>query len=153
MIISCFRGNDPDFFASVLVHETSHGFVHRYQSSARVNTWINEGIAEWVAAAVVRTDDTVVRRQRDAAARVKQIGNLGANFFENGRVEEWQYGAATTIVDMLLKIDGKKYRQFIDGIKEGLDWQESLKEAFKMTPDELVTRYGQFIGAPNLRQP
>jgi hypothetical protein len=153
VVISCFRGSDPVYFAAVLVHETSHGFVHRYMSSARVPTWINEGIADWVAAAVVRGDDSVESRQREGAQRAKQLGNLGSNFFDGNRFENWQYGIAMTIVDMLLKIDGKKYRQFIDGIKEGLDWEESLKQAYNMTPADVVQRYGQYIGAPNLRQP
>jgi hypothetical protein len=106
-----------------------------------------------VAAAVVRGDDSVESRQREGAQRAKQLGNLGSNFFDGNRFENWQYGIAMTIVDMLLKIDGKKYRQFIDGIKEGLDWEESLKQAYNMTPADVVQRYGQYIGAPNLRQP
>ena len=28
VIISCFRGNDPNDFGQMLVHETSHGFIH-----------------------------------------------------------------------------------------------------------------------------
>ncbi|HWA97599.1 MAG TPA: hypothetical protein VG713_03880 [Pirellulales bacterium] len=151
VVISCYRGNDPAFFATVLVHETSHGFVHRYKSSARIPSWINEGIADWVAAAVVRADDNVQRRQREAARIAKESGSLGGNFFDDKNIEAWQYGAATTIVDMLLKMSGKQYRAMIDGIKDGLDWEESLKQAYNLTVPELVQRYGQYIGAPNLR--
>jgi hypothetical protein len=152
VLISCFRGPDPLFFATVLVHETSHGFVHRYKSSARIPSWINEGIADWVAAAVVRADDSVENRQHEAARIAKQSGTLGGNFFADKNIEDWQYGAASAIVDMMLKMGGgKQYRELIDGIKEGLDWEDSLKQAFNMSPAELTATYGKYIGAPNLR--
>ena len=34
VVVSCHCGNDPYYFAAVLVHETTHGFVHRYKSAA-----------------------------------------------------------------------------------------------------------------------
>ena len=37
VVISCYRGNDPNDFAQMLVHETSHGFIHRYKTKARLS--------------------------------------------------------------------------------------------------------------------
>ncbi len=151
VIVSCYRGSDPLFFGSLLVHETSHGFLHRYKSSVHVRSWINEGIAEWTAGAVVTACKETGRRQRMAAEQAKAKGTLGGNFFDEANIDGWQYGVASTIVDMLLKVDGSKYRQMIDDIKDGVDWEDSLQNAFGMTTTELVSRYGQYIGVPHLQ--
>jgi hypothetical protein len=152
VVVSCFRGGDPLFFGSVLVHETSHGFLHRYRSSIHIPSWINEGIADWIAAAVVTADKSIERRQQSAITQLSQTGNMGGDFFtEEKNIDQLQYGMASSMTDTMLKWDGKKYRQFIDGIKEGLDWQEALKESYGLSLVELVQRYGQSIGVPNLR--
>ncbi len=116
-----------------------------------VRSWINEGIADWVAAAVVPEDKSASRLQRNAADQARQKGTLGGNFFDDANIEAWQYGVASTIVDMLLKVDGSKYRQMIDDIKDGVDWEDSLQNAYGMTPTDLVARYGQYVGAPHLQ--
>ena len=48
VIFSGYKG-DNGFFGHVLVHETSHGFVHRYMTTARAPSWLNEGISDWLA--------------------------------------------------------------------------------------------------------
>ena len=44
VIFAGYKG-DNDFFGHVLVHETSHGFVHRYMTTARAPSWLNEGLS------------------------------------------------------------------------------------------------------------
>ncbi|MBS0209443.1 MAG: hypothetical protein JSS27_10840 [Planctomycetes bacterium] len=150
-IVTCFRGSDPAAFGNLLVHETSHGFLHRYRTSIHIISWVNEGVADWVAGAAVK-GTILARKQQAGADRARQQGNLGGNFFDQGiNIEGWQYGVAASMVDILLKIDGRKYKQFIDGIKEGLDWPDALQAAYGMSPEELVQRYGYSIGVPQLR--
>jgi hypothetical protein len=97
VIISCWRG-DPVFFAHILVQETSHGFMHRFRFTIHVSPWINEGVADWVAAAVVRNCPETERRQREALAEMKRTGSMGGNFFSDStRLERWQYGVASHI--------------------------------------------------------
>lgn len=153
VLISCYKGTSEGFFAVVLVHETAHGFVHRYKSSIFVPSWINEGIADWVAGAVVgKHDDEVRNRQRDAIDRVRRSGTLGPSFFENdGRLESWQYGAASSLVDLMLRIDPKKYRKLIDNIKEGMESEEALRDAFGFGRAELAARYAAMARTPNAR--
>ena len=54
-------------------------------------------------------------------------------------------------VDFMLKHDPKKFVEFIEGIKAGLTWQESMQQSYNLTPQEFVTAYGRAIGVPNLR--
>ena len=81
VVVGCFRGSRPNVFASVLVHETAHGYLHRYKSTARIPSWLNEGIADWVAAIAVPVDTTVKERQRDAALRLRATNRLGTRIF------------------------------------------------------------------------
>jgi hypothetical protein len=156
VIISIWKGNHEAFFAKVLVHETAHGFVHRYKSSVFIPSWVNEGIADWVAAAVVQADKSAQQRQRDAALRVRQTGSLGGNFFDEGQnIQGWQYGVASSLVDMMLKLDTSKtrtkYKEFFDLMKEGHKPEEALQKTYGANFEQLTAHYGSLVGVPNLR--
>jgi hypothetical protein len=153
VIMACYRGDQPQEFAKMLVHETSHGFIHRYRTPAQLPTWINEGMADWIAAALVPQSTSVKRRQQEAIQRMYQTRSMGDNFLTTkDHIEPWQYGTASSITDFLIRTNKASYTRFIQGIKEGLKWEESLKAAFKITPEQLVVNYGQAIGVPDLRQ-
>jgi hypothetical protein len=152
VIMSCYRGDDPNEFAKMLVHETSHGFIHRYRTPARLPTWINEGMADWIAGTLVTQDTTVKRRQKEAITRLYQTHDMGEKFLTtNDFIEPWQYGTASSLTDFLIRNNKAAYTKFIQGIKEGQKWQDSLQAAFKITPDQLVAGYGQAIGVPDLK--
>jgi len=144
VLIAGYKGSAESFFAVVLVHETAHGFVHRYKSTLHVAPWINEGIADWVAGTVVgKLNDEVRRRQNEGLDHFRQTGSVGSTFFaDSGRLERWQYGTATSLVDLLLRIDPKKYRKLIDNVKEGMDSEEALRDAYGFGFAELTQRYG-----------
>lgn len=153
VVMSCFKGDDEAFFAVILVHETSHGFIHRYKTSIHIPPWINEGIADWVAGTVVgKHDDEVRRRQFDAVDRIRTSGTLGGSFYTDGAdLERWQYGTASSLVEILLRIDGKKYRKLIDNVKEGMPSEEALRDAYGFGFVELTQRYGALARVPNLQ--
>ena len=151
-IISCYRGNNPSYFAVVLVHETAHGFLHRLRSSVHIPPWINEGIADWVAGAIVTQSKAVPERQKDGVDRLRQTGSLGVNFFDERAVlQPWQYGIASNLTNFMLQIDAGRYQTFILGIKDGFTPEEALGRAYAMTPAELIVQYGRSIGLNGLR--
>jgi hypothetical protein len=152
VIISCWRGKDAAFFGHVLVHETSHGFMHRFRSTAHIPPWINEGVADWVAAVVASNCPETERRQRTALTEMQKTGRMGGNFFDDAaRLERWQYGAASGLTHFMLAADPQRYVALITAIKEGYSPDESLKLAYGWSPSELVRRYGATIGLPNLQ--
>lgn len=152
VVISVWKGEHETFFANVLVHETAHGFVHRYKSTVHIPSWVNEGIADWVAAAVVKADKEVSRRQRDAAQRVREAGSLGGNFFQDQQnIEAWQYGVASSLVELMLRGGGPKYRKFFDNMKEGMTSEEALQDAYGISEPQLAAAYGRAIGNPNVQ--
>lgn len=150
VIVACFRGDDPHVFAQMLVHETTHGYLHRFKSSARVPSWLHEGIAEWVSANVVRSSRVTQRRQQEAVIRLKQTGVVGRSFFGK-RIESWHYGVASRITDSLIKEDPQAFRSWIVAIKEGIAWEEGLQKTFDLTPLQLMQAYGRSIGVPLIR--
>ncbi len=150
VIVACHRGDDPHYFAQVLVHETTHGYLHRFKSSARIPSWLNEGIAEWVSAIVVRTSRVPLKRQVEAALRVKQTGVIGSSFFGK-KIEGWQYGVASRITDSLIKQNSRAFGSWVVSIKEGVEWSEGLQKTFGVTPLQLLQVYGRSIGVPMIR--
>ena len=150
VIVSCYRGNDPFYFAQLLVHETAHGYVHRYKSNVRIPSWLDEGIADWIAGVAVPASQAVRRRQEKAAARVRTTGTLGGQFFESTQIEGWQYGIASSLFETLLAQGRDRFRFFFNGIKEGLDWEQSLERTYRLRPAELTRLYGRTLGIPNL---
>lgn len=151
VIMSCYRGNNPAYFGTLLVHETSHGFLHRLRSTVHIPSWINEGIAEWVAGVAVPSSNEVQRRQAAAVGRMRGTNSMGGTFFDkDGRIDSWQYGVASSLTHAMLSLDPLRYRAFIMGIKDGLDPFESLKDAYGMSPADLVQYYGQSVGIVDL---
>ncbi len=154
VLTSCYRGDNPDFFAAVLVHETAHGYIHRFRTTTFVDTWVNEGIAEWVAAAIVPKEGKageIGRRQRSGAELVRRSGRLGP-FYDAERLSRDQYGIASSMVELLIKLNPDQFKLFFNGIKDGLKWEDSLTRAYGFTRADLTTLYGRSIGLPNLTE-
>lgn len=150
VVVACYRGNSPEFLGAVLVHETAHGYMHRYKSTTHIPIWLNEGIADWIAGVAVPSSPEITRRQQEAAGLLKQSGSFGGQFFGASSLERWQYGAGSAIVQQMIQTNPQQFQLFFNGIKEGLTWQDSLLRAYGMTPEELARGYGRTIGVPNL---
>ncbi|MEX2285883.1 MAG: hypothetical protein WD648_02265, partial [Planctomycetaceae bacterium] len=149
VIISLQRGPDPAAFAKVLVHETAHGYMFRYKSDRMIPRWLNEGIADWIAGVIVTASNIVRQRQVQAAERLRSTHSL-ERLFDSDSPEYWQYGVASSMVDLMIRHDKEAFRLFFDGIKEGLTWEDSLERAYAATPEDLIALYGNEIGVPDL---
>jgi hypothetical protein len=151
VVISCYRGNNPAFFGNLLVHETTHGFMHLYRSNVDIPSWLNEGLAEWVANLVVPESNTVPNRQRQAIPRVQNTGTMGGMLDRPGNIDVWQYGLASGIAQFLIDTNPQAYGGLFTLIKEGTTWREALDELYGMSPEELAAGYGRTVGVPDLK--
>ena len=149
VVISVWKGDLTAHFASALVHETSHGFVARYRSNLRAPSWLNEGMADWIAHRIVK-NDVIMARQKKGAQFIQQQRTLNG-FFEATQISGDQYGVASSIVGLLLENDPNKFRRYFVGIKEGLTEEDSLQQAFQMTHSDLARLYGRRIGIADLK--
>ena len=152
VVTACNRGDDPATFAHMLVHETSHGFNHRWMSPARLPNWLNEGIAEWVGQRVVRASDQVQLKEAQAAALMRSSGDVGSGFFTADNIRPEQYGIASGMVRFLIARDARAFAGLVRAIKEGVPAEEALRSAFGGSLDDLVRAYGTAAGIPGLRR-
>jgi hypothetical protein len=150
VVISCYRGNDPNDFGQMLVHETSHGFIHRYKTKAQLPNWVDEGMADLIGAEMVPASNVVRNRELKALQQLAGQRSLGG-MLSAERIEGWQYGAASNLNRFLLQSNRQDYVRFIEALKEGMKWEEALRDAYRATPEELLTEYGRRINVPDLR--
>jgi hypothetical protein len=151
VIMACHRGADADAFAHMLVHETSHGFNHRWLSPERIPNWLNEGLAEWVGTQVVPRSRQVPAKEAQARAFMQQTGSLGPDFLTAANIQPIQYGISSQLVKFLVLRDRKKFAEFVRGIKEGMTVEASLEAAFKGSLADLIAAFGGTIGVPKLQ--
>ena len=145
--IAFYRQPEELEFAHVLVHESVHGFLHRYKTPVDIPSWANEGLAEWIANALVPRRGRQQQRHSYAKRALHQFGGLGG-FFEGSHIQGWQYPVAEMLTTFMIEKNKKGYVAFINGIKEGLSWDESLEQRYKAPRDRLVTAFGKAIGVP-----
>ncbi len=150
VIISCYRGDNPHDFGQMLVHETSHGFIHRYKTKAQLPNWVDEGMADLIGAAMVPTSTAVTDRERSALRLLAGQRSLGG-MLSAERIEAPQYGMASNLNRFLLQASRHGYVRFINALKDGMKWEEALREAYGSTPEEMLAHYGRWIGVADLR--
>lgn len=104
-----------------------------------------------VATKAVPREPEMNRRRQEAVGRLRQTGTLeGLLSAQAGIGTHWQYGAAHSLVDLLIRENPQQFRLFFNGIKHGLPWEDSLVRAYGATAADLVRLYGRSIGVPNL---
>jgi hypothetical protein len=154
--VAFYRQEDELRFAHVLFHESAHGFLHRYRSHVHVPSWANEGLAEWIARKLLQemrvSDEKLVReiQRREKEARyhaqlwIRQMGGIG-DFFDAPHIDGWQYNIAEMMTTFLIGESQKNYVAFINGIKDGLTWEEALETKYKATKSAIVPAFGKWL--------
>lgn len=150
VVIACYRGNDPNDFGQMIVHETSHGFIHRYKSKAILPSWIDEGMADLIGAEMVPASTAVHNREMKAVQQLAQQHSLNG-MLSAERIDASQYGMASNLNRFLLAANRQDYVRFIELLKEGQKWEDALKNSYGNTPEEMLTQYGRAIRVPDLR--
>jgi hypothetical protein len=151
--ITCYTGDNPEYFAVLLVHETSHGFLYCYQTNIQVPSWVNEGMAEVIASKMVPTSGAVQRKEKRFFESMQSIPQprLGESFFVvDQNIPADRYGGASSMTRFLIQTDQEKYVKFIKLMKEGMEWEEALLASYNANRDQLVSAYGRWIGLPHL---
>ena len=142
--ISFFRQDNQWLFAHILVHESVHGFVHRYRSPRRVPSWVNEGLAEYIATQLVPQARVREGRLRVAHHALREYRSFGA-MFDLPHIEGWQYGAALDLTEFMVDQSRKRYAAFVNGIKDGATWRQSLNERYGVSLERLLNAYERTI--------
>ena len=144
--ISFYRLPDDLAFAHVLVHESVHGFLHRYRSHVYVPVWANEGLADVIAAELVPNKAAHANRRQQAIDALNQHGGPGDDFFATKRFAVWQYPVAENLMAYMIAANRKGYVAFINGIKDGLPAEESLTKHYGADKDRIVAAFMDSMG-------
>ena len=99
-------------------------------------------MSDWLANVIVK-GDKILRRQKSSARTIFRQGGWG-DFLTTPRIGGDYYGSASTLVEILLARDkGGQFKNFFDGIKEGKDGEESLKDSFGLSYQNLQVLYAE----------
>lgn len=149
--IAFYRQPDEMTFAHVLVHESVHGFLHRYRTPEWLPSWVNEGVAEVIAAELVPQGARQDARPNIARGRILENGGL-KGMLDAEVVTGWQYPVSETLCSFMISQSKDGFVDFIDGIKDGLTWEQSLEQRYGVTRQRLVKAYGESLGLERLAE-
>ena len=140
---------DIDRFATTLVHEGSHAFLHRLYSPTLIAHWVNEGFAELVAQRVLG-DRCVTAANAELLARqfVRYDWPIGDLLESSGPVAVCQYPIAHSVVAYLEGLGSDRFTAFIRILKEGVTVSDALAENYRgMTLAILEQRWREAVSA------
>ena len=118
---------DYDRFASTLVHEGTHAFIHRFHSSRLIPHWVNEGYAELMSERVLG-DRCFAGEKADLLARqyARYDWSIAELLRGVGPIEVHQYSLAASVIQFLEALDPAALAGFIRSLKEGRRTAEAL---------------------------
>jgi hypothetical protein len=141
------KSDAKTWFYELLVHESTHAFLVRYINSHHLVNWLNEGIAEMLAATFVPKGGTS-RKLQAAHAMVKR--GEGAKFLpmltaRNIPLESAAYGAAQSLARFLVFRGKSKFIELVYELKRGTGSEEALKKVYGMTHKGLLQQWAKKI--------
>lgn len=124
-------------FQDTLVHEGTHAFISRFVNHRRIPSWLNEGLAETMAATINDSNGTnkrYISATRDAIREGRDVEHV----FNGVELELFDYGIAQSYVRYLIARNRKSFVKLVMLLKEGKTEEEALKEAYNLTRSELL---------------
>jgi len=150
--IAFYRIDHTRAMRQLMVHEAAHGVIHRFRSPARIPDWLNEGIAEWTAYAVLNFPHPFKQREViSQRAIIDRGGRLGDAFWQDGRFSAADYGAAFGLVKILLRKGKPAFHDLVDRLKDGQTYDKAIEAVYGYDIPHLVSLYGRSINVPNLK--
>lgn len=156
VFINSYPGNDELMFTSVLLHETTHGIMHRYLTPLRLPTWANEGFADRIAhmamsRANLRNPMDALRRKQ-ALLYMRQSGNVARIVrmrYEDGSwpgEDSIGYAVGYLMCNFMLDVvprlapsSGRdRFKDWVVAVKGGKPWEQALKEDFGYSIETLA---------------
>lgn len=127
-------------FYEILVHEGTHAFLGRYRTNRFVARWLNEGLAEYMAATLVPESSAATKYVEATQRTVKEDRDI-QSIFQTVEMNAFDYGITQSLVRFLIARDRAAFRHLIQLIKDGKDDIVALRTAYKLSRDDLVTQW------------
>ena len=128
------------WFYEVLIHESTHAFLGRYLTNRIIPRWANEGLAEYMAAKLVknaRAGERWLPATRLAVARNMDVSAV----FSGQALSPLGYGISQSLVRYMAASNRKGLIQFIRLMKEGKSEKDALRESMNLTHAQLAENW------------
>ena len=145
VVVTAYKSDDANRFMATLVHEASHGFMHRYGSPSRLPSWADEGYAEYVAAESFPNSTTKGDRKPQGLQWIRSgtndVQNVLRMNYEDG---SWPgpdaigYAIGYLTVDYLVQTNRQGFGEWVKDVKAGLSWEEALQKRFGWSAAQLA---------------
>jgi hypothetical protein len=136
---------DPRRLQELFAHEGTHAFFELYKTQGRLPLWLHEGLAEFMTT----VNDRELRPAKwEPAERVGQSGRSIRSMFQTpmgGMLSVTEYRVALTVVEFLLKAGRKKFKRFVDALKDGVPQEKALKDAYGWSLGEMEARWRIYV--------
>jgi len=149
VILAFYRKGSEAEFQSVLIHESTHGFLYRYHSPSRLPTWANEGLADYIAGHLTPASHeprehwnhakSFILRNQDPSEIMSQSYRDGTWFTEDS------YPVSHMLVRFLLKYKPAEFRAWIDDIKAGAEWRQAMTDHFGVDAETIARGFADDI--------
>ena len=150
VFVNMFRQSDDMAFASVLVHETVHGIMHRFLTPIHLPTWADEGFSEYVAATSFSGSPTDRTRRPQALEFIRSGNPIGPIMEMDYQSGSWPgpdaigYAIGYVTVELMIRDRPTKFGDWVRAVKAGKDWRQALTEDFGAKPADLAARAQEF---------
>ncbi|MDX1682989.1 MAG: hypothetical protein R3336_07715, partial [Phycisphaeraceae bacterium] len=150
VIITFYRQPDKWGFATILVHETVHGFIHRYRSPIHVPSWLNEGLAEMISEILVPKSRWVPNKERAARRMLRDKKHIPMAFFQARNIDFDYYGVASSMTKFMVEQSRDRYVDMINGIKDGVPWRQAVEKRYGVELERLVAAWSSWFKVPGV---
>jgi len=122
---------DLNRFASTLVHEGTHAFLHRLYTTNLIPHWVNEGLADMTAERVLGDRcDNAERAAMLAWAYVRYDWPIDDLLTITGPIGVEAYPLAHSVVKYMNHLGSEKFAAFVKALKEGETVPQALQGHF-----------------------
>jgi hypothetical protein len=145
VLVNAWRSPDDDMFMATLVHEATHGIMHRYGTPVHLPLWAEEGYAEYVAANSFDSSPVDQGRapqpgangllgRRPQGLEFIRDGNASLPYFVDDAA--WPgpraigYALGYLAVDLMIRQKGAAFGEWVKEVKTGVPWEQALKRHF-----------------------
>ena len=137
VVVTAYKSEDANRFMATLVHEASHGFMHRYGSPLRLPSWADEGYAEYLAAESFPDSTTKGDRKPQGLQWIRSgthdVLDVIQMNYEDGSwpgADAIGYAIGYLTVDYLMQTNGQAVGEWVKDVKSGIPWEEAFKNRF-----------------------
>jgi hypothetical protein len=145
--VSAFGANQEQAkikFYHVLIHEGTHAFLHRYVTDRPLPLWVEEGVADYIAAVLVPQSSANITYLTATRSALHDPGKLRQLLRKNEDLSSEEYGLAQSLVRFLVMQSPAAMIHFIEELKDGESQTTALTDSYHATNAELIQGWSLF---------